>query len=290
MRMQADFENYPPARRRPARAEIDRATGKLAEALLPVLDAAEAAYFQHPDEVGPLLNLLLGELRSRGSRALDLDGQPFDPESPTPSPTSRVTAARSSSPKCCAAATAGRARRCARPWCAPSIVPARPPCARRRRCRRRREPRLTAWLRSESGSRRTTTRCSASSETATAERHHQGLPQARARAAPRQEPGRPAAEERFKEVSAAYDVLGDEAKRKEYDEVRRLGPMASADGRGPGGAVGPAGSASTSATCGGGDLGDLLGQMFGRVVAVAGGGAPVPAGSARSAAPTSTPS
>ena len=33
------------------------------------------------------------------------------------------------------------------------------------------------------------------------------------------------AEERFKEISAAYDVLGDEDKRKEYDEVRRLGPM-----------------------------------------------------------------
>ena len=35
----------------------------------------------------------------------------------------------------------------------------------------------------------------------------------------------PKAEDRFKEVSAAYDVLGDEARRKEYDEVRRLGPM-----------------------------------------------------------------
>src|SRR5213080_5329280 len=34
-------------------------------------------------------------------------------------------------------------------------------------------------------------------------------------------------EERFKEISAAYDVLGDPAKRKEYDEVRRLGPMAN---------------------------------------------------------------
>ncbi|HET6915610.1 MAG TPA: DnaJ domain-containing protein, partial [Acidimicrobiales bacterium] len=30
----------------------------------------------------------------------------------------------------------------------------------------------------------------------------------------------PGSEEKFKEVSAAYDVLGDEAKRKEYDEVR----------------------------------------------------------------------
>ncbi len=34
------------------------------------------------------------------------------------------------------------------------------------------------------------------------------------------------AEERFKEISAAYDVIGDETKRKEYDEARRLGPMA----------------------------------------------------------------
>ncbi|HEV2369066.1 MAG TPA: DnaJ domain-containing protein, partial [Acidimicrobiales bacterium] len=30
-------------------------------------------------------------------------------------------------------------------------------------------------------------------------------------------------EETFKEISAAYDVLGDAEKRKEYDEVRRLG-------------------------------------------------------------------
>ena len=34
-------------------------------------------------------------------------------------------------------------------------------------------------------------------------------------------------EERFKEVSAAYDVLGDDAKREEYDEARRLGPSAA---------------------------------------------------------------
>ncbi|MCS5689925.1 MAG: DnaJ domain-containing protein [Acidimicrobiales bacterium] len=34
-------------------------------------------------------------------------------------------------------------------------------------------------------------------------------------------------EERFKEVSAAYDVLGDETKRGEYDEARRLGPSAA---------------------------------------------------------------
>ena len=80
MRVQADFENY---RRRMAAqhaADVDRATGRLAEALLPVLDAAEAAYIQHPDEIGPLLNVLLGELRKHGLETLDLEDQPFDPE------------------------------------------------------------------------------------------------------------------------------------------------------------------------------------------------------------------
>ena len=35
----------------------------------------------------------------------------------------------------------------------------------------------------------------------------------------------PGSEERFKEISAAYDVLGDAEKRKEYDEVRTHGPI-----------------------------------------------------------------
>ena len=73
-------------------------------------------------------------------------------------------------------------------------------------------------------------------------------------------------EERFKEVSAAYDVLGDEGKRKEYDEVRRLGPMGnpfgggnpfSGFGGGGGGAGGPGGFRVD-------DLTDLLGGVFGR--------------------------
>jgi molecular chaperone GrpE len=80
MRLQADFDNYRKRAAAQTADEIGRATGRLAEAFLPVLDAAEAAYVRHPDEVGPLLNLMLAELKKHGLETLDLDGQPFDPE------------------------------------------------------------------------------------------------------------------------------------------------------------------------------------------------------------------
>src|SRR6188472_1267889 len=35
--------------------------------------------------------------------------------------------------------------------------------------------------------------------------------------------GDPNAEERFKEISAAYDVIGDEEKRTSYDRAREMG-------------------------------------------------------------------
>ena len=66
----------------------------------------------------------------------------------------------------------------------------------------------------------------------------------------------PGSEERFKEISGAYDVLGDAAKRKEYDEVRRLGPAAAGfGGPGAGGVHFNPGDL--------GDLGDIFGGLFG---------------------------
>ena len=78
-RVQADFENYRKRVQAQIRDEADRASSRLAEALLPVLDATEAAYLRHPDEVGPLLNVLLSELRKQGLETLDLQDEPFDP-------------------------------------------------------------------------------------------------------------------------------------------------------------------------------------------------------------------
>lgn len=77
-------------------------------------------------------------------------------------------------------------------------------------------------------------------------------------------PGDSKAEERFKEISTAHDVLGDETKRKEYDEARRMAssgfnPFSGGGPGGPGGA-----NFNFEDLSGFGGLGDVLGGLFGR--------------------------
>src|SRR6266498_952212 len=69
---------------------------------------------------------------------------------------------------------------------------------------------------------------------------------------PDKNPGDKAAEEKFKEVQTAYDVLSDPEKRKQYD---RFG---SANGR-----MGGGGPGGVNVDFDLGDLGDLFGGLFG---------------------------
>jgi molecular chaperone DnaJ len=78
-------------------------------------------------------------------------------------------------------------------------------------------------------------------------------------------------EDRFKEISEAYDVLSDTTRRKEYDDARTLFGSGGPGGfRVPGGAGGPGGGQTFDfgdifggSAGGAGGLGDLLGGIFG---------------------------
>lgn len=92
---------------------------------------------------------------------------------------------------------------------------------------------------------------------------------------PDKNPNDPKAAETFKGISEAYQTLGDEAKRKQYDEMRRLGAFSGFSGgaaRGGGarsGTYGPGGRPSAGINyddlgdVGFGGLGDIFSSMFG---------------------------
>jgi molecular chaperone GrpE len=79
LRLQADFENYRKRVAAQQQDEIDRVTGRIAESLLPVLDACEAAFAHGVSGVEPIWSALIGVLQKQGLEALDLANQPFDP-------------------------------------------------------------------------------------------------------------------------------------------------------------------------------------------------------------------
>ncbi len=75
-------------------------------------------------------------------------------------------------------------------------------------------------------------------------------------------PNNASAEAKFKAVSEAYDVLGTEATRKEYDEVRRAAASGAFTGGGYGGG-GFGGGFGGAGDFGGFSMDDIFGGMFG---------------------------
>ena len=255
-------------RRAQAAEEVDRATGRLVEALLPVLDACEAAFAHGVDGVEPIWSALHRHPAEAGPRG---HGPRRASRSTRPRPRPSLHEPRATSRR----ARRGRGAAHRLPLEGPGAAPGHgegeglhgpaagvvregllqgPRACPDRRLGQGRSPRPTAsWPASTTPTPTPTTR---------------------------------AAEERFKEISAAYDVVGDEDKRKEYDEVRKLGPMGGAASarraRRPGGQGFR--SRSTTAT-----IGDLLGGLFGRGRRAA-APAPPDAASGRGGATTSRPS
>jgi molecular chaperone GrpE len=88
-RVQADFENYRKRVLREQTALVDRATDRLVEDLLPVLDSFEGALVSLQPEtpemekvlggVSSIYAQLMGVLEKAGLERIDADGTPFDP-------------------------------------------------------------------------------------------------------------------------------------------------------------------------------------------------------------------
>ena len=78
-RLQADFDNYRKRMMSDSAERISAGVGRLAEALLPVLDACDAAVGQGHDEVAAVQQQLMNVLAGHGLERIVAEGATFDP-------------------------------------------------------------------------------------------------------------------------------------------------------------------------------------------------------------------
>ncbi len=76
---QAELENFRKRVMKQTADEVTRASGRLVEAILPVLDAFDYAAAHGQEDLKPLRDQLLGALEKEGLARIDSDGAPFDP-------------------------------------------------------------------------------------------------------------------------------------------------------------------------------------------------------------------
>tara|TARA_Y100000768_G_scaffold157170_1_gene117307 strand:+ start:28 stop:588 length:561 start_codon:yes stop_codon:yes gene_type:complete len=78
-RLQAEFENFRRRSAQESEQRISAGVSRLAEALLPVLDACDAAEAQGLGDVEPIQTALIAVLSKVGLARMEVLGAPFDP-------------------------------------------------------------------------------------------------------------------------------------------------------------------------------------------------------------------
>lgn len=76
---QAELENFRKRMMKQQAEEVARASGRLVEAMLPVLDAFDYAAAHGQESLAPMRDQLLGSLEKAGLARLDSTGMAFDP-------------------------------------------------------------------------------------------------------------------------------------------------------------------------------------------------------------------
>jgi len=77
---QAEFENFRKRMMKQQADEVARASSRLVDALLPVLDAFDYGISHGDESLAPMRGQLLGVLEREGLVRLDPAGEPFDPK------------------------------------------------------------------------------------------------------------------------------------------------------------------------------------------------------------------